>query len=88
MGRVAAFILTLILAMSYTSMGVNAQNEEKIEIFSNSINTTGPVWLEYNCEQTACQGMELIVNNLTFKIINGTRAERLKKAINYINKII
>lgn len=44
-------------------MGVNAQNEEKIEIFSNSINTTGPVWLEYNCEQTACQGMELIVNN-------------------------
>ena len=44
-------------------IGVNAQNEEKIEIFSNSINTTGPVWLEYNCEQTACQGMELIVNN-------------------------
>ena len=63
MERIAACVLTIILAISYTLIGVNAQSEEKIEIFSNSINTTGPVWLEYNCEQTACQGMELIVNN-------------------------
>ena len=63
MGRVAACVLTIILAISYTLIGVNAESEDKIEIFSNSINTTGPVWLEYNCEQTACQGMELIVNN-------------------------
>ena len=53
----------MILAISCTLIGVNAQSEEKIEMFSYSINTTGPVWLEYNCQQTACQGMELIVNN-------------------------
>ena len=56
-------MLTMILAISCTLIGVNAQSEEKIEMFSYSINTTGPVWLEYNCQQTACQGMELIVNN-------------------------
>jgi len=31
---------------------------------------------------------ELIQNNLPFRIISGTRIERLKKAIYYINKII
>jgi len=31
---------------------------------------------------------ELIRNNLPFRIISGTRVERLKKAVNYINKII
>ena len=31
---------------------------------------------------------ELIQNNLPFRIISGTRIERLKKAVNYINKII
>ena len=31
---------------------------------------------------------ELIQNNLPFRIISGTRTERLKKAVNYINKII
>ena len=31
---------------------------------------------------------ELIKNNLPFKVINGTRIERLKKAIRYINSII
>ena len=31
---------------------------------------------------------ELIQNNLPFRIISGTRVERLKKAVNYINKII
>ena len=31
---------------------------------------------------------ELVKNNLPFEVINGTRIERLKKAINYINKII
>ena len=31
---------------------------------------------------------ELIQNNLPFRIISGTRNERLKKAVNYINKII
>ena len=31
---------------------------------------------------------ELIKNNLPFELINGTRIERLKKAINCINKII
>jgi len=31
---------------------------------------------------------ELIQNNLPFRIIGGTRIERLKKAVNYINKII
>lgn len=56
-------MLTMILAISCTLIGVNAQSEEKVEIFSYSINTTGPVWLEYNCQLTACQGMELIVNN-------------------------
>ena len=56
-------MLTMILAISCTLIGVNAQSEEKIEMFSYSINTTGPVWLEYNCQQNACQGMELIVNN-------------------------
>ena len=30
---------------------------------------------------------ELVKNNLSFEVINGTRIERLKKAINYINKI-
>jgi len=31
---------------------------------------------------------ELIQNNLPFRIISGTRTERLKKAVYYINKII
>ncbi len=31
---------------------------------------------------------ELVKNNLPFEVINGTRIERLKKAINYTNKII
>ena len=31
---------------------------------------------------------ELIKNNISFELINGTRIERLKKAINCINKII
>ena len=31
---------------------------------------------------------ELIQNNLPFRIISGNRIERLKKAVNYINKII
>lgn len=63
MGRVAACFLTIVLAMSGTLVEVNGQSEEKIEILNYSTNTTGPVWIEYSCEQTMCHGMELIVNN-------------------------
>ena len=31
---------------------------------------------------------ELVKNNLPFELINGTRIERLKNAINCINKIL
>ena len=63
MGRVAACVLGIILAISYTSFNVHAENEDKIEVFNFSINTDGPAWIEYSCEQIICHGMELIVNN-------------------------
>ena len=63
MGRVAACVLGIILAISYTSFNVHAENEDKIEVVNFSINTDGPAWIEYSCEQIICHGMELIVNN-------------------------
>ena len=63
MGRVAACVLSIVLAISYTSFDVHAENEDKVEVFNISINTNGPAWIEYSCEQIVCHGMELIVNN-------------------------
>ena len=63
MGRVAAYVFTIILVISYALIEVNAESEQKKEVVGHSVNTTGPVWIEYKCEQIACQGMELIVNN-------------------------
>ena len=81
-----ALLLVTILALVNFSINTNAQDEEKEIIWDNSLETTGPVWIEYTCMEISCQGMELIIN-IDGEITNYSDTHRIEWS-GFVNETI
>ena len=60
MAKTWASLFSLLIILSLTSLGVQAQDGNRTVLYSEEVQTYGPVWLSVSCLEVSC-GMELII---------------------------
>ena len=61
MRGVRAGLLAALLALTAFSASVGANEDSKVVLSDDVLNTSGPVWIGVSCLKVSCHGMELVV---------------------------
>ncbi len=61
MREVRAGLLAVLFAMAALSTAVSADDDSEVVLWSDSLSTTGPVWIQVECLKVSCPEMELVV---------------------------
>ncbi|MFQ3344061.1 MAG: hypothetical protein ACKVI6_03230 [Candidatus Poseidoniales archaeon] len=56
-------VLTIILLNPTLHTNAIAQTENNVILLEEGKDNRGPIFIEYNCKEISCEGMELIINN-------------------------
>ncbi len=61
MAKAWAGLFSLLMFISIASPGALAQDDDRLAVLSEELETEGPVWISVACLQVSCSGMELVL---------------------------
>jgi len=81
--EVRAGLLAVLFAVAALSAAVSADDDSEVVLWSDSLSTTGPLWIQVECMKVSCPGMELIV--LTNGVENSHEDPHIVEWMNWVD---